>query len=263
VPAKKPPRSLDRSSFVPLYYQLQEILKQDIEAGRWGLGERLPSEPELADSHGVSRVVVRRALAILADDRQIERLQGRGTYVARPKVAVRPGGLSRLLAQPREERLDIVVLDQYDVAVSGHIRENLQVERGDEALRVTTRISLDGLPLAICYSYFADAYAELVRPALRVGHEVERDWTLADLGLALGGSRVDVETSFCGPFEAQQFGIPYHSSVFLVLCMELPKGRREQPPIEVARVEYRGDLVQFSLNVEGRSGNQDRLTWSG
>jgi hypothetical protein len=49
----------------------------------------------------------------------------------------------------------------------------------------------------------------------------------------------------------------------LVLCMELPKGRREQPPIEVARVEYRGDLVQFSLNVEGRSGNQDRLTWSG
>jgi GntR family transcriptional regulator len=258
VPAKKPPRSLDRSSFVPLYYQLQEILKQDIEAGRWGLGERLPSEPELADSHGVSRVVVRRALAILADDRQIERLQGRGTYVARPKVAVRPGGLSRLLAQPREERLDIVVLDQYDVAVSGHIRENLQVERGDEALRVTTRISLDGLPLAICYSYFADAYAELVRPALRVGYEVDRDWTLADLGLALGGSRVDVETSFCGPFEAQQFG-----SVFLVLCMELPKGRREQPPIEVARVEYRGDLVQFSLNVEGRSGNQDRLTWSG
>ena len=70
------PSRLDRMSFVPLYYQLQEILKEEIESGLWQPGDRLPSEPTLARRFGVSRVVVRQALAILEDDRQISRVRG-------------------------------------------------------------------------------------------------------------------------------------------------------------------------------------------
>src|ERR1700677_3761812 len=95
------PGRLDRSSVVPLYYQLQELLKEQIESGVWGPGDPLPSEPELARGLGVSRVVVRQALAILDDDRQIVRLRGRGTFVAEPKLGHRAGGLSRLLVAPR------------------------------------------------------------------------------------------------------------------------------------------------------------------
>src|SRR3712207_2077198 len=83
---------LDRTSFVPLYYQLQEVLKEQIESGVWRPGEAIPSEPELARRFGVSRVVVRQALAILSDDRQIVRVQGRGTFVAEPKLDTRAGG---------------------------------------------------------------------------------------------------------------------------------------------------------------------------
>src|SRR5918994_6822716 len=81
--------ALDRSSFVPLYYQLQELLKEQIESGGWKPGDRLPSEPELARRYAVSRVVVRQALAILQDDGQIVRIQGRGTFVAEPKLDAR------------------------------------------------------------------------------------------------------------------------------------------------------------------------------
>jgi GntR family transcriptional regulator len=77
---------LDRSSFVPLYYQLQEVLKEQIESGYWHPDELLPSEPELARRFGVSRAVVRQALDILEDDHQIVRIRGRGTFVARPKL---------------------------------------------------------------------------------------------------------------------------------------------------------------------------------
>jgi DNA-binding transcriptional MocR family regulator len=52
-------QQLDRRSFVPLYYQLQEALKEQIESGLWKSGDPLPSEPELARRFGVSRVVVR------------------------------------------------------------------------------------------------------------------------------------------------------------------------------------------------------------
>ena len=73
---------LDRSSFVPLYYQLQEVLKQQIESGLWPPGSPLPGEQSLGRQFGVSRVVVRQALSILADDRQIRRVRGVGTFVA-------------------------------------------------------------------------------------------------------------------------------------------------------------------------------------
>jgi len=50
---------LDRMSFVPLYYQLQEILKEEIESGIWQPGDRMPSEPSLARRFGVTDPGVR------------------------------------------------------------------------------------------------------------------------------------------------------------------------------------------------------------
>ena len=70
---------LDRLSAVPLYYQLQEVFKQDIEAGNWAAGDLLPSEAELGDGLGVSRTVIRKALDILQADGQVLRQKGRGT----------------------------------------------------------------------------------------------------------------------------------------------------------------------------------------
>ena len=61
-------------------------------------GEALPPEADLCATYGVSRTVVRQALAILEQDRQIIRVRGSGTFVAKPKVEQRAGGFSRLLA---------------------------------------------------------------------------------------------------------------------------------------------------------------------
>src|SRR6478752_3601827 len=116
---------LDRSIFVPLYYQLQEILKEQIESGTWGTGEALPSEPELARRFGVSRVVVRQALAILEDDRQIIRIKGRGTFVAQTKLDARAGGLSRLLVTRRPPGISVRVLDVRTADVEDYIRNKL------------------------------------------------------------------------------------------------------------------------------------------
>ena len=123
---------LDRSSFVPLYYQLQEVLKEQIESGTWTTGEALPSEPELARRFGVSRVVVRQALAILEDDRQIVRIKGRGTFVAEPKLDARAGGLSRSLVVPRPAEVAIQALDVRTAHVEESIRGELDAG-ADEA----------------------------------------------------------------------------------------------------------------------------------
>jgi GntR family transcriptional regulator len=244
------PESLDRTSFVPLYYQLQELLKELIESGEWQPGDALPSEPELSRRLAVSRVVVRQALAILEDDHQIVRVRGRGTFVAQPKLERRAGGLSRLLTAPRERDFAIQVLDAQVSAGERAIRERLAARAGDELLRVTTLQSYRRVPLAIAYSWFRRADAGWLEPLAHTGRELPPELVLADHGIALTRSEVGIEASQCGQFEADRFGIPHRSPVFLVLCRELRAGADgSETPFEVARVEYRADMLQFRLEL--------------
>jgi GntR family transcriptional regulator len=248
------PGRLDRSSFVPLYYQLQELLKEQIESGVWAPGDPLPSEPDLARGLGVSRVVVRQALAILEDDRQVVRLQGRGTFVAQPKLAHRAGGLSRLLVAPRGPEIDIRVLDKRVARVEQSIRNakhGLDAAAEEPVLRLTTLLSVRGVALAIGYSFFRRAEVSWLESAATVGDSLAPDLVLSDHGVELTRSAVSIETSQCGRFEASHFAVPPKSAVFLVLGRELRRSGRGERPFEVARVEYRGDMLQFHLELGG------------
>lgn len=74
--------TVDRRSPMPLYFQLARLLIDDINSGRWQAGERLPSESEICDRYGVSRATVRQALLRLENEGMIQRLKGRGTFIA-------------------------------------------------------------------------------------------------------------------------------------------------------------------------------------
>ena len=254
-------RQLDRHSFVPLYYQLQEILKEQLESGRWHPGDPLPSEPDLARMFKVSRVVVRQALAILEDDRQIVRVRGRGTFVAQPKLDYRAGGLSRLLAAPRSPDVAIQVLDKRRTRVERSIRDALAAPR-DRVFRLTTLLSVRAVPLAISYSFFREDEVRWLDEASHVGRNIPSTLLLGDHGVVLAHSQLSIETSQCGQFEADRFGVPHRSAVFLVLCTEFEQTQDGPWPFEVARVEYRGDLLQFRLEVSPDADQAMAATWT-
>jgi GntR family transcriptional regulator len=241
------PSRLDRMSFVPLYYQLQEILKEEIESGHWQPGDLLPSEPSLARRFGVSRVVVRQALAILADDRQISRVRGKGTFVAQPKTDYRAGGLSRHLASPRGEEISIEVLDNRSIPVERSIYRGLGADEPTEIRRITTQLSFRSLPIAITYSFFRRSEIASLEDAAVVGRSLPNDLTLAEWGIRLGHAKALIETSQCGQFEADRFGVARRSAVFLVLCTEYRKHDTTDMPFEVARIEYRGDVLRLGV----------------
>jgi GntR family transcriptional regulator len=78
---ERPVATIDRTSPVPFYFQLAELLEQEIASGRWEPGSRLPSEPELCERYGLSRTTIRQALARLEQRGLIDRLRGQGTFV--------------------------------------------------------------------------------------------------------------------------------------------------------------------------------------
>ncbi|MCP4752405.1 MAG: GntR family transcriptional regulator [Proteobacteria bacterium] len=72
---------------VPLYHQLERILRQQIYSSKFESSQSFPTDYQICEEFGVSRITVRQALKILEDDGLIRREQGRGTFVIsrRPK----------------------------------------------------------------------------------------------------------------------------------------------------------------------------------
>src|SRR5690606_37654769 len=92
--------------------QVREALRAGILRGDWRTHDRLPSENELIERHGVSRITVRQALADLAGDGLIVRVQGKGSFVAPAPVRQelsRLQGLSEALGGQGREVLTRVL----------------------------------------------------------------------------------------------------------------------------------------------------------
>ncbi|MBD2870935.1 GntR family transcriptional regulator [Paenibacillus arenilitoris] len=79
-------KTLDAKSPIPLYYQLKEILLAKIEEGEWKNGTLIPTENELIQHYQVSRTTVREAVNSLVAEGKLEKKQGRGTMVRKPKI---------------------------------------------------------------------------------------------------------------------------------------------------------------------------------
>lgn len=249
---------LDRDSVVPLYFQLQEILKEKIEIGLWSAGQAMPPEADLCAAYGVSRTVVRQALAILEQDRQIIRVRGSGTFVAVPKVEQRAGGFSRLLATATPGA-HITILDARTQAASRRISTQLDLKVDSDILRVMSLLHIRDAPVALFDSFFpATDSAELRRmlprtfPALLTNSRRPR--------VELTKTEVTIETSFCSKWEAEELAIPFRGAVFVTLIVEYRASGMQDRPFEVARAVYRADRVQFHLELSGHSAIP-QATW--
>ncbi|UOQ84867.1 GntR family transcriptional regulator [Gracilibacillus salinarum] len=74
------------NSKVPYYLQLKDWLYEQIEAEIYKKGQKLPSESELANEHGISRPTVRQALGELVQEGHLVKKRGLGTFVSSPIV---------------------------------------------------------------------------------------------------------------------------------------------------------------------------------
>src|SRR5829696_3091820 len=71
---------------LPRYYQLKEILHEKIRTGQWQPGALIPSERELCAQYGLSRMTARQSVIELVREGLLYRVQGKGTFVARPRI---------------------------------------------------------------------------------------------------------------------------------------------------------------------------------
>lgn len=141
--------SLDFSSKIPIYHQLYEILRARIVGGEWQPDQLLPTDPQLMDYYGVSRITVRQALNNLVNEGLIFRQRGRGTFIAQVPVANDVGELVTFEEDMRRRGMvpETRVLQQGLVPVSVATAEKLNMQIGEELAGAQLLRLADGLPL--------------------------------------------------------------------------------------------------------------------
>jgi DNA-binding GntR family transcriptional regulator len=147
------PLDVDRSSPIPLYFQVATRLQELIEAGEIPVGTRIENEVDLAERLGVSRPTMRRALQYLVERGMLVRRRGVGTQVVSPKLR-RPVELSSLYDDlvtaaraPRTEIRVFEVLPATDVVAAA-----LGVPEGTEVTWFERLRYADNEPLAIMHN---------------------------------------------------------------------------------------------------------------
>lgn len=164
---------IDKTSFVPLYLQIEQQLTEKINAGDFQPGDAIPTEAALCEIYGVSRMTARKAVDYLVRQGQVERFRGRGTFVVKKnKISKVNLPLDRHLTaselaieinQPIENR----VLEFKQIAADIDIATALNVPVGT-ALHFMIRLRLIGQEPFVyeqCW-LLADLFPDITRQAL-------------------------------------------------------------------------------------------------
>lgn len=146
--------SVNRHTHVPLYAQLEAILRRQIGEGQLKQGDAVPTESELGRRYGVSRITVRAALDSLAKDGLLERQPGRGTFVRATQVepwSCLTSFTEQMLRQGRNPRTKMIRLKaetpEPDVA------QSLRLEPGEPVVLVERLRLVDEVPAALMRAY--------------------------------------------------------------------------------------------------------------
>lgn len=151
---------LDRSSPMPLYFQLSQLLRAAIDDGALPPGSRLANEIALAERLGLSRPTIRRALQELVDSGLLVRRRGVGTQVVHPHVS-RPMALTSLHDDLlRGGRLPTTrVLDYRVSAGASEVTKLLGLHEGAPVLYLRRLRLAGGEPLALMHNHLPAALA--------------------------------------------------------------------------------------------------------
>lgn len=183
------------SGVLPHYRQIELALRERLSA--LAPGERLPSDEELCREFGVSRMTARHAMQRLAEDGLVERLPGRGTFVA---AAPSHRHADRLMAFSHEMarlgRLAASRLLERDIRPSTAEQAASLGLRPTEPVVVVRRVRLaDGLPMALETAVLVRRIADVVLAADLEHGSLHEALATAGLHLRRGNATITAEAA--------------------------------------------------------------------
>ncbi len=140
-------RPIDRASLEPPYAQVARGMRERIVDGEYRAGDRLPSEAELCALYGVSRMTVRRAVTLLAQEGVVFTENGRGTFVRAPGIGTATFDLASLRRLVGDAATTVKIIEARIVPPSPRVCRKLALDAESPVVAIKRVLSSAGEPV--------------------------------------------------------------------------------------------------------------------
>ena len=234
----------------PRYLTLADALRSDIASGKYVFGDRLPSEPELSRSFGVSRGTVVKAVELLVSEGLAVRKQGAGTFVARTSLRREPGRLmsftETVAAQGKtaaQRILSYEPADELQAKSLGCFEPVMRLTRLRLVDGVSTSLHVCFVPDAVLECLSNDAIEQMQRPGI-TNFSLYSAFEAAGIEIASATEHVTARLAF--EDEAQALGLADPAAVMVVTRRSTDaRGRL----IEVTEAVYQSEYYTYEVNL--------------
>lgn len=247
----EPALALDKQGPVPLYVQLEDILRSHIESGEWAVGMMVPSENAIARDYGISRMTARGVLNSLAEEGLLVRVPGKGTFVAETKIETASTAFHGIRAQLESQGFETTtrLVRATHVPATRRLARKLGVPVDSELTLIERIRSVDGEPISLHRSWVPVALAPGLIDADVVSEQLctilDRDYGLRATTVSQQLESVHVEDEDTALLKLES-GRP-------ALLLE-DTTANEAGPYEFSRITFRGDRIRLGFNFDLTNG---------
>lgn len=235
---------MDRTSPVPIYYQLASRIEAAIQDGRLKAGQRIDNEIALGERLNLSRPTVRRAIQELVDKGLLVRRRGIGTQVVHGSVR-RNVELTSLYEDLRaaDRSPTTEVLDHGVGEADETVAEHLGVAVGSPVLHIRRLRGADEVPIAVLENWLPEKYLDLDAEDIA---EHSLYTLLRTRGVAIRVAHQRIGARNAKPEEAELLELDEHAAVLTMSRTALDSSGQA---VEFGRHVYRPDLYSFEVTL--------------
>lgn len=238
---------IDKSIPVPIYYQLQEHIKQLIESGQLQPGDMLPSEREYAKNYQISRMTVRQAITSLVNERLLYRIKGKGTFVTESKLEQNLQQLTSFTEdmKARNMRPSSRLISFTIIPADRKLAAMLAIKESEQVYEIKRVRLAEGMPMALERSYIPvdlvpGLSSEIVQHSLYQFIEEE-------LQIKINGGSQVIEAAIANKEEVQQLHISENAPILLI---QRYSRLENQTIVEFVKSSYRADRYTFMVDLQ-------------
>lgn len=238
---------LSNGSMQPLYMQIKEAIKQRILDGDYGAHERLPSESDLMKIFGVSRITVRQALRDLHSEGMVFSVQGKGTFVSKPKAVQdvqRLQGFGEAMA-PKGYETSARVVSVNETRADQEVAEALNISRNRKVIELKRIRFLNREPISVDHSFFPFEIGQKL-----LGRDLTQDvfpMLENEFGIVLEHADLQIEATSASAEQSANLNIETGAPVLKIKRLVFNQGGE---PVDFEYLFYRGDAFQYQLRVD-------------
>ncbi|UOQ43274.1 GntR family transcriptional regulator [Halobacillus salinarum] len=237
---------VNKNSPLPMYFQIEEDLKQRMENKEFKPGDMIPSERELSEHYDVSRMTVRQAITNMVSEGFLYRAKGKGTFVAESKIEQPLQGMTSFTEDMNQRGMEASSeLLEFDVIpVSKEMARKLQMDPNQKVYKITRIRFADQKPMAVEHTFIPvtlipDLSEKDVQGSLYQYIEKTEKLTIAKATQMIEATTADT-------YQAELLDVPQSSAILLI---ERNSYLQDGTPFEIVKSAYRADRYKFISDI--------------